>query len=134
MATVSGDGQEVTIELARWEQLFAGGRRRLVLPVASIVEAERVDRPTKWSATPGLRFGLAVIGVMKVGRWGVGTKTSRFVSVRRSIPAVRFTLDEEGADLIGYDEVLISTRAADRVIASVRASHGAEREPGPAPA
>jgi hypothetical protein len=60
---------------------------------------------------------------MKVGRWGVGTKTRRFVSVRRWIPVVRFTLDEEGAGLIGYAEVLVSTRAADSVIASVRASH-----------
>ncbi|TWD79613.1 hypothetical protein FB561_0677 [Kribbella amoyensis] len=112
MATVRMDDRQVTIELTRWERLFAGGRARFVLPREAIASTDFVEHPTRWQATPGGRSGIIVTGVLKVGRWGVGTRTRLFVSARRWIPAVRFGLTPEGADLTGYDAFLISTEDA----------------------
>ena len=56
-------------------------------------------------------------GVLKLGRWGVGTRTSRFVSVRRWVPAVRLAVDEETAKHLGYNELLISTPDVDSITA-----------------
>jgi hypothetical protein len=119
MATVRADGRTLTVELAPWERLFAGGRERLAVPSAAIVDADRIDLPTRARATPGGRSGLVVTGVLKVGRWGVGTGRRQFVSVRRWIPALRLVLDDEGADQLGYHELLISTRDVDAVIATL---------------
>ncbi|CAM4320570.1 hypothetical protein NONI108955_20630 [Nocardia ninae] len=119
MAAVYVDQEAVRIELGWWERLFAGQRKRLVVPVASIVEAERVDRPTKFSATPGARSGLVVTGVVKVGRWGIGTGTSLFVSVRRSVPALRLAIDKPTAEQLGFDVILVSTPEVDRLVGSL---------------
>lgn len=119
MATVRGDGRALTIELTRWEGLFVGNRRRLVVPLTSLAGAERVDRPTRFAATPGGRSGLAITGVLKIGRWGIGTGTRRLVVVRRWVPALSVALTPEGADQLGYDTVLISTRDVDTLLADL---------------
>jgi hypothetical protein len=117
MATVRADGRTVTVELAPWERLFVGGRERLAVPLAAVVEADRVDLPTRRRATPGGRSGLVVTGILKVGRWGVGTGVRQFVSVRRRTPALRLVLDDEGAAQLGYHEVLVSTPEVDDLLA-----------------
>ncbi|MEV6557529.1 hypothetical protein AB0M22_17555 [Nocardia sp. NPDC051756] len=119
MAAVYVDQETVRIELGWWERIFAGQRKRLIVPVASVLEARRVDRPTKYSATPGGRAGVVVTGVVKIGRWGIGTRTSVFVSVRRSIPALRLTLDKSAAEELGYDVILVSTPQVDRLVGSL---------------
>lgn len=119
MAAVYVDRETVRIELRWWERLFAGQRKRLVVPVAAILEARRVDRPTRYSATPGGRAGLVVTGVVKIGRWGIGTRMSLFVSVRRSVPALRLTIDKPTAEQLGYDVILVSTPQVDQLVGSL---------------
>ncbi|WP_020672483.1 hypothetical protein [Amycolatopsis nigrescens] len=119
MATVQVDSVAVRIELAWWERLFAGGRTRIVVPIERVLAADRVERPTRHSVTPGARAGMVVTGVLKVGRWGLGSRTKRFVSVRRWVPAVRLGLDSSAAAELGYDELVVSTRDATRVVAAL---------------
>ena len=119
MARVEVDQQAVNVTLARWERPFAGGRTRIVVPRSAVRASERVDRPTRWAATPGGRAGLLITGVLKLGRWGIGTRTSRFVSVRRWVPALRLTVDDATAEQLGYDELLISTPDVDRITAAL---------------
>ncbi|WP_232665552.1 hypothetical protein [Pseudonocardia sp. TRM90224] len=119
MAKVHVGELAVTVELAPWERPFAGGRERIEVPRGGLRSVEVVERPTRWSATPGGRSGLVVTGVLKVGRWGLGTGTRRFVSVRRWVPAVRLVLDDVTAGALGYDELLVSTPEAERVAAAV---------------
>ena len=109
MATVHFADKAVRVELQRWERLFAGGRARFVIPFDAIEIAERVDRPTKFAATPGGRAGMYITGVVKVGRWGIGTGRRIFVSARRRVPALHLVVTKEFADQFGYGELLIST-------------------------
>ena len=119
MATVRANGATVTVGLSWWERFFAAGRPRLVIPVDAIATVGVVEQPTRWTATPGGRSGIVVTGVLKVGRWGLGTGVRHFVSTRRNRPAVRLTLTPEGADLIGYDVVLVSTPNAEALAAEL---------------
>lgn len=119
MATVRANDTTVTVGLSWWERFFAAGRPRLAIPVDAIATVGVVDQPTRWTATPGGRSGIVVTGVLKVGRWGLGTGVRHFVSVRRNRPAVRLTLTPEGADLTGYDVVLVSTPNAEALAAEL---------------
>lgn len=119
MGTVHVGEHAVTITLSTVEKLFCGGRSRLVVPLAEVRVAERVDRPTRASATGIGRVGLLVSGVLKLGRWGIGTPTRRFVSVRRWVPALRIVVDERFQDQLGYHEILISTPDVDRITAAL---------------
>ncbi|ADB35223.1 hypothetical protein Kfla_6220 [Kribbella flavida DSM 17836] len=119
MATVRVHDRTVIIQLAWWERLFAAGRSRFVVPADLIATVGVVDQPTRWTATPGARSGLVVTGVLKVGRWGIGTGVRHFVSVRRDRPALRLTTTAEGADLIGYHVLLVSTPEAPTLAADL---------------
>lgn len=119
MAKLYVDDTQVRVELNWWERPFAGRRTRLAIPLAEIRDAERVARPTRYTAAPGGRAGLVVTGVLKLGRWGIGTRTHRFLSVRRWVPAVRLRVSEDFAHELGYAELLISTPEADTVIATI---------------
>lgn len=121
MAHVRIDGDGVTVELSWWERPFAGSRSRLVVPCGSVVRAECVERPTAPAATPGGRAGLVIAGVLKIGRWGIGTGRHRFVSVRRGLPALRLVLDDRASGELGYHELLISTPDARRLAGAVPA-------------
>ncbi|MFF3227196.1 hypothetical protein ACFYV7_30670 [Nocardia suismassiliense] len=116
MAAVYVDRDAVRIELRWWERIFAAQRKRLVIPLSGILDARHVDRPTRHSATPGARSGLVVTGVVKIGRWGIGTRTALFVSVRRSVPALRLTVDKPTAEQLGYDAILVSTPQVDQLV------------------
>ncbi|MGC4937796.1 hypothetical protein [Kribbella sp. DT2] len=115
MATVRANDTTVTVGLSWWERLFAAGRPRLVIPLDAIATIGVVEQPTRWTATPGARSGIVITGVLKVGRWGLGTGVRHFVSVRRNRPAVRLMLTPEGADVTGYDVVLVSTPDAEAI-------------------
>lgn len=121
MATVEVDEHAVTVMLNGVEKLFCGGRSRLVVPRDEVRAAERVDRPTRASVTGIGRAGLHVSGVLKLGRWGIGTPTSRFVSARRWVPAVRLAVSDGFREQLGYHEIVISTPDADRVTAALAA-------------
>lgn len=102
MARLQRKGDAVVVRFDGWEAVLVG-RRRLEIPLSAITAAARVERPMQ--ATTGGRFGLYVTGFVKIGRWGLGVGRRQLVSVRRPVPAVRFTLDR---DTTGYDEVLVS--------------------------
>lgn len=121
MGTVTVDDGAVTVMLSGLEKLFCGGRSRLVVPLSEVRAVERVDRPTRASATGIGRSGIAVTGVLKLGRWGIGSPTSRFVSVRRWVPALRIVVDDEFRAQLGYHEILISTPDAARATAALGA-------------
>ncbi|WP_020496501.1 hypothetical protein [Sciscionella marina] len=116
MASVSVEDRVVHVELGRFERLFAGRRARFRILFGDLAEAEVVHHPTRWRASPGLRAGLYVTGVLKLGRWGIGTARRRFVSVRRWVPAVRLVLDPGVTEEFGYGELLISTAEAEEVL------------------
>lgn len=80
-----------------------------------------MDRPTRASVTGVGRAGLLVSGVLKLGRWGIGTPTRRFVSVRRWVPALRVVVADRFQEQLGYHEILISTPDVDRVTAALAA-------------
>lgn len=116
MATVHVDEYAVTVTLSTVEKLFGGGRTRLVVPLGEVRGAERVDQPTRAAVTGTGHAGLLVSGVLKLGRWGIGTRTSRFVSVRRRVPALRLVVDDRFREQLSYHEILISTPDADQLV------------------
>lgn len=116
MGTVHIDDKAVTVRLSTVESLFCGGRTSLVVPLTEVRTVERVDRPTRASATGIGRSGVVVTGLLKLGRWGVGTPTRRFVSVRRWVPALRIGVDEAFRAQLGYHEILVSTPDVDRLV------------------
>ena len=121
MATAHVDDHAVTVTLSTVEKLFCGGRTRLVVPLDEVRRAERVELPTRAAATGVARSGLVVTGILKLGRWGIGTRTSRFVSVRRWVPALRLVVDDGFRQQLGYHEILVSTPDVDRLVESLAA-------------
>ncbi len=119
MAQVHIDDDMVTVTTTRWERPFAAYRAELVVPVADVEGIELVDRPL--AAARGPRAGLLVTGLIKIGRWGIGTGRHRFVSVRRGVPAVRIVLSPAAAGRLGYAELLVSTRDAAAVVTAIPA-------------
>ena len=80
-----------------------------------------MELPTRAAATGVARSGLVVTGILKLGRWGIGTRTSRFVSVRRWEPALRLVVDDTFREQLGYHEILISTPDVDQLVESLAA-------------
>ncbi|WP_433287834.1 hypothetical protein ACQPZQ_34395 [Pseudonocardia sp. CA-142604] len=119
MATVHVGEHAVTVTLSTVEKLFCGGRTRLVVPLGEVRRAERVELPTRAAVTGVARSGLVVSGILKLGRWGIGTPTSRFVSVRRWVPALRLVVGDRFREQLGYHEILISTPDVDQLVESL---------------
>ena len=107
------------VRLAGWERPFAGGRRMLAVPRTEIESVDRVDRPTAWAVTPGARAGVYVTGVLKLGRWGIGTPMHRFVSAWRHRPALRVRVTPAEAERLGYREIVVSCAAPEAHVAAL---------------
>ena len=114
MATMEVRGNELRVRFAAWERPFMW-RAGLVVPVTAVRGVERVEDAL--GRARGGRMGFLVGGVVKVGRWGLGTGVRQLVSVKRKVPALRITLDRTAT---GYDELLISTKDADRLAEVIR--------------
>lgn len=125
MARMHVDDHAVTVELNAVDRLCCGGRSRLVVPRGEIASVERVEHPTRASVTGVGRVGLAVTGVLKIGRWGLGTPTRRFVSARRWVPALHLVVREGFDGQLGYHELVISTPGADALYAALTGVHTA---------
>ena len=119
MATVTVSGSEVEVHLTAWERPFAGGRSVLAVRRDAVVAADRVEQPTRWAITPGARAGVHVTGVLKVGRWGVGTPVHRFVSAWRHRPALRLRVSDAEAQRLGYGEIVVSCPDPESVVAAL---------------
>lgn len=115
MATVKVVGNELRVRFSRVERA-AVWRATLDVPLTAVRGVERIDNAL--SRTRGGRVGLLISGVVKIGRWGLGTGTRQLVSVKRGVPALRITLDRT---VTGFDELLISTTDADRLAEAIRA-------------
>lgn len=92
-----------------------------MVPLGEIRRAERVELPTRAAVTGVARSGLVVSGILKLGRRGIGTPTSRFVSVRRWVLALRLVVDDRFRKQLGYHEILISTPDVDELVESLAA-------------
>jgi hypothetical protein len=114
MATMKVRGSELRVRFAAWERPIVW-RAGLDVPLTAIRSVERVEDAL--GRTRGGRVAFLISGVVKVGRWGLGTGTRQLVSVRRKAPTLRITLDRT---VTGYDELLISTKDADRLAEVIR--------------
>jgi hypothetical protein len=111
MATMEVVGHELRVRFSDWERL-AVWRAEFAVPLAAVRTVERVDQPVAHAR--GGRVGFLVSGVVKVGVWGLGTGVRQLVSVRRTVPALRITLDRS-ADGGRFNELLISVANADQL-------------------
>jgi hypothetical protein len=115
MATMKVVGHELRVRFSAAERLIVW-RGTLVVPLTAVRGVERIDKALR--RTRGGRRGLLVSGVVKVGIWGTGAGVRQLVSVKRSVPALRITLDRT---VTGFDELLISTHDADRLAEAIGA-------------
>ncbi len=115
MATMKVTGNELRVRFAAWERPFVW-RAKLDVPLSAIRGVSRVERALR--LTRGGRVGMLISGLIKVGRWGIGTGTRQLVSVKRNVPTLRIALSRAET---GYDELLISVADADRLAEAIRA-------------
>ena len=123
MATVDVVGRGLRVRFSWWER-FAVMRGEVVVPLAAVRLIEHVERPL--ARTRGGRAGFLVSGVMKVGVWGFGKGVRQLVSVRRTVPALRVTLDRPTSGL-RFDELLISTTEAALLAKSITDRRAADQ-------
>jgi hypothetical protein len=98
-------------------------RGRADVPLAAIREAATVS---PLSAVRGIRaHGITVLGLLQVGRWGVGAGVRQLVAVRRGRPAVRLVVDPAAG--FGFDELVVSLRDADGIVRAVTRGRQAHR-------
>lgn len=111
MARITLSDEEIRIELSLWEKVFGLMGNRTILRSA-VTEAVLETDPLR--ATNGMRApGLGVPGAVKIGTWR-GKARKMFVSVRRSVPAVR--IETVGMD---RDAFLVSVPDARSVVTAL---------------
>jgi hypothetical protein len=120
MATMKVIDKELHVRFSVWERL-AVWRAGLIVPLSAVRTVRCVDEPA--GHTRGGRMGILVSGVVKVGIWGLGTGIRQLVSVRRSVPGLRITLDRAVSGG-RFDELLISAKDAGRVAEAIRSRAG----------
>ncbi len=105
------------VEFGRWERLLVR-RSSLEVPFAAI---ERIEVLPDWTAEPlGFRSGLVVSSFWKLGTFRYPAGPRRLVSMRRGTPVLRIGLrGRQAGD--EFDELLISSRAAEEIADAVRA-------------
>lgn len=107
--TVTHDA--LTVRFTRTEKAL-GILRDVTVPRSAVTSAALVE---SWREVRGLRVGLGLPGVRALGTWRWRGHT-QLVDLRRGVPAVRIGL--AGA---AYDEILVSTPDAPRVVAELAA-------------
>ncbi|GAA2820976.1 hypothetical protein [Nonomuraea rubra] len=117
MATVMITDGSITIEFGLWDRLFTG-RARHAIPVAAIRQATVTEHPLR--VPRGGRKGLTVSGHTKIGVWGLLGGPRQLVSVNRNLPGVHLLLDRRSSGG-EFDEIVISTPDADRLVEAIRA-------------
>lgn len=117
MAKVDFNDRELRVRFSGLEQL-ATWRAEVRVPLTAVRTAEVVAAPLR--STRGGRVGFLISGVVKVGKWGLGTGMRQLVSVRRGVPGLLVKIDETA----GFDEILISTDRADELAAALTSRVG----------
>ena len=88
--------------------------RNLDVPLVRVVSAEPL-RGSWWRVVRGWRVGFSLPRVRLLGTWRARGRR-QIVDLRRGQPSLRLTLGEGSS----YDEVLVSSPAADEVLAQLR--------------
>lgn len=111
MATITvGPDDQVRVTFPTSEKVL-GLVRDVRVPRSAVRSAHPVR---SWREVRGWRVGLGLPTIRLVGTWRRrGGK--QLVSLRRGVPAVRLELDG-----MGYDEILVSTPDASRVLEQLR--------------
>ena len=112
MAKVDLNDRGLRVQFSALERL-ATWRSEVVVPLTAVRSAEVVAEPLRH--TRGGRVGFLVSGVVKVGKWGLGTGMRQLVSARRGVPGLLVKLD----DTAEYGELLISTDRANELVAAL---------------
>ncbi|MFK4084983.1 hypothetical protein ACI2LF_12785 [Kribbella sp. NPDC020789] len=112
MTAVQYDNLNLRLDFSRWEALWLR-RSQLEVPLTSI---ERIEVLPGWtSEVLGLRNGLVVSGYLKIATFLHPSGMRRLVTMRQGAPILRIGL--RGHE---FDELLISTPAADQVADGLR--------------
>ena len=107
MAAVAVRTDRLIVQFSWWERLLVR-RAAEEVPVAAIRHTQVVER---WSYRPlGVRAGLVVAGLLKVGTWR-SPGTARLVCLRRGLPTLRVSVDRARSGG-RFDELLIGARDA----------------------
>ena len=115
MASVMVTGDLLDIRFTSWERLWIG-RERLVLPVAAVRHAVRVDDPLRLAR--GARRGYTVTGFAKIGIWGLFGGPRQLVAARRGEPGLHLVLDRAAAGG-EFDEVVLSSPAVPDFVEAI---------------
>ena len=117
MTTLNVVGKNLIIEFPGWERLMAG-RGTYTVPRDAISSVE----VSEWtSEILGMRSGLVISGVRKLGTFRHPNGTRRLVSMSRGMPLLRIRLHDRRAGG-GFNELLISTMHATEVKAELTAA------------
>lgn len=101
---------ELTVRFTATEKAL-GILRDVTVPRSAVTSAQLVR---SWRReVRGLRVGLGLPGVRALGTWRWGGHR-QLVDLRRGVPAVRIGLTGER-----YDELLVSTPDAERIVAEL---------------
>lgn len=111
MTRIHHGTEGVEVHFPGWEAIMTG-RSHAHIPTRAIVSA--LAEPGWTSEILGARSGLAVSGYRKLGTFTHPLGARRLVSMVRGVPLLRLrTIRSE----TGFDEVLLSTRDAERIAA-----------------
>ncbi|QTX04952.1 hypothetical protein [Agromyces archimandritae] len=114
MTNVACDRAGVHVQFPGWEALMTG-RREFMIPRAAI---RQVSIGPGWtSEILGIRSGLVVSGYRKLGTFTHPSGMRRLVSMERGHPLLRIAVDRA---MVGFDEILLSTRDAETIAATLR--------------
>ncbi len=119
MTTVSYGADGLEVQFPGWERWMTR-RARVVVPDVAI-RAAGVE-PGWTSEVLGMRHGLVVTGLRKLGTFTHPNGRRRLVSMRRGRPLLRVEVDR---DVTGFDELLLSTTAAPDIAGRLKAREGA---------
>ena len=110
MADISLSDDRLTVQFSTAEKIL-GLVRDFSAPRSAITSVAAVE---SWSEVRGLRIGLGLPGYRLLGTWRAKNH-KQLVALRRGEPAVKFTLTGTT-----YDEVVVSTADAERLVAEAR--------------
>ncbi len=107
----------VDVRFPGWEAAMAG-RARVHVPSSAILSARA--EPGWTSEILGVRSGLVVSGRRKLGTFTHPSGVRRLVSMKRGVPLLRLRTDRQQT---GFDEILLSTDDADRIVHEIDEDH-----------
>ncbi|TDD53232.1 hypothetical protein E1286_07340 [Nonomuraea terrae] len=92
----------LTVHFAPWTRLFTR-TGSVSVPLTQIAEVDLLDRPL--GAATGVRYGLLVSGVIKIGTWTSLSGVKRLVAARRQVSGLRIVLKSRASH---HDELILS--------------------------